>query len=186
MIKLVQYPQTDSSENLKQQIIALQETAWPSEEAKPWPSKPDIHITSFVLLDDDIAISHVAVVGKTINHKGNTYKTFGLSEVVTHPDYQKSGYGLQVIKEAAKYIGNNNPDISIFTCDPTVIPFYLLGGWSHLKGACLVGGTLEKPFRSDGLGLAVMIRFHSDKAKEHQEEFEKSDIYLELDENQLW
>lgn len=187
MIKLLQYPQTDDSETLKKKIIELQATAWPQESpSKPWPENPDTHVSSFVLVDNDLAMSHVAVVGKDIKHKDQTYKIFGLSEVVTHPSYKKSGYGLQLIKEAARFIENSEPDLSIFTCDPSIIPFYKQGGWTHIKDTCLVGGTLEKPFRSDSLGLATMIRFYSDKAVKYRHDFEGTDIYLELKENQLW
>lgn len=189
MVKLLQYPQTDCSENLKKQIIALQCTAWPpapGDEDKPWPENPETHISSFVFVDNDIAVSHVAVMGKNITHKGQIYKAFGLGEVVTHPSYQKSGFGLQLINKAATFIENKEPDISIFTCKHSLIYFYAQGGWSHMKDTCLVGGTRDNPFRSDSLGLATMMCFYSDKAKEHRQYFESSDIYLELREMQLW
>ncbi len=189
MIKLLQYPQTDCSENLRKQIIALQCTAWPltpGDEDKPWPGNPEIYISSFVLVDNDITVSHVAIMGKNITHKGQTYKAFGLGEVVTHPSYQKRGFGLQLINKAAAFIENNEPDISIFTCNPSLIYFYAQGGWEHIKNTCLVGGTRDNSFRSDSLRLATMMRFHSDKAKEHRQDFEDSDVYLELSEKQLW
>lgn len=55
-----------------------------------------------------------------------------------------------------------------------------------MKGACLVGGTREKPFRSDSLNLVTMMRFLSSDAKRHKADFENTDIILELGENQLW
>jgi len=189
MIKLSQYPQTDYSEDLRKQIIALQSTAWPptlGDEDKPWPGNPEIHISSFVLVDNDIAVSHVAIMGKNITHKDHTYKAFGLGEVVTHPSCQKRGFGLQLINMAGTFIENNEPDISIFTCKPSLIYFYAKGGWEYMKNTCLVGGTHDNPFRSDSLGLATMMHFYSDKAKEHRQDFENSDVYLELREKQLW
>jgi len=189
MIKLSQYPQMDSSENLRKQIIALQCTAWPQapgDEDKPWPKNQEIYLSSFVLVDNDIAVSHVAIMGKDITHKGQTYKAFGLGEVVTHPSYQKHGFGLQLINRAATFIENNEADISLFTCKPSLIYFYGQGGWEYMKNTCLVGGTHDNPFRSDSLGLATMIHFYSDKAKEHRQDFQNSDVYLELREKQLW
>lgn len=189
MIKLSQYPQIDCSENLRKQIIALQCTAWPpapGDEDKPWPGSPEIHISSFVLMDNNIVVSHVAIMGKDITHKGQIYKAFGLAEVVTHPSYQKRGFGLQLINKAAAFIENNKPDISLFTCKPSLINFYAQGGWEYMKNTCLVGGTRDNPFRSDSLGLATMMRFYSDKAKEHRQDFENSNVYLELGEKQLW
>lgn len=191
MIKLLQYPQKDCSEQLKKQIIALQCTAWPlpddcNIEDIQWPGNPGVHLTSFVLADDDIAVSHVAVLHKIIAHKGESYKAFGLGEVVTHPSYHRKGLGLRLIKEAAAFIENNSPDISIFTCKPSLINFYAQGGWEHMKSTCVVGGTRDNPFRSDSLGLAVMMRFYSARAIENRPDFEDSDVYLELKERQLW
>lgn len=191
MIRLIQYPQTDCTDSLKKQIIALQCTVWPIDPSSKlediiWPGNSETHVTSFALIDGSIAIGHIAIVGKTISHRGQTYNAFGLSEVVTHPSYQRKGYGLQLIREASAFIENCSPDICIFTCKPDLINFYTRGGWEHIKNTCLVGGTHEKPFRSDNLGLVTMMRFYSDKAKGNRQDFENSDIYLELKEKQLW
>ncbi|KNF08792.1 putative acetyltransferase involved in intracellular survival and like acetyltransferase [Gottschalkia purinilytica] len=185
MIKLLQYPQTDYFDHLKKQILLLQNIAWlstsePKAENVSWPKDPKIHLTSFVLIDNSSAISNVTVLGKNITHKGRSYKTFGLSEVVTHPSYRKQVLGLQLIKEATKFIENNNPDISIFTCEPSIVYFYTKEGWIHMENTCTVGGTLDNAFRSDSLGLATMMRFFSDKSKKHRQDFEHSDVYLEL------
>ena len=179
----------DCSDKLRQQIIELQATAWPLEPGdkdKPWPENPEVHLSSFVLLDNDTALSHVAVVGKSIVHQEETYNALGISEVVTHPSYQRLGYGLQLIKEAASFIKNSDPDISVFTCHPSLINFYVQGGWEYMENTCLVGGTYEHPFRSDSLGLATMMDFHSDKAKKNRNHFDNADIYLDLGEKQLW
>lgn len=191
MIKLVQYPQADCSEGLRKQIILLQCIAWPPTtesriEDICWPADLDNYLTSFALVDDNIAVSHVAVLGKDITHKGQAYRTLGLSQVVTHPSYRRKGFGLQIIKQAVSFIENSNPDISIFTCLPSLISFYSQGGWEYRADICLVGGTHENPFQSDSLGLATMIRFFSDKAKKHGQDFDNSDICLELKEGKLW
>ena len=55
-----------------------------------------------------------------------------------------------------------------------------------IPGACLVGGTREKPFRSDSLQLVTVGAFYSAQAYLHQQEFTHTDICLELGENQLW
>ena len=184
MMKVLQYPQTDRSEKLRRSILTLQNTAWPStsvNESLLWPGTLHYHKTSFVLIHEDILVSHVAVVGKDIIHEGIVYRAFGLSEVVTHPSYQKRGYGLELIKQAFRYIEGNDPDISVFTCNPSLVNFYTKGGWTHIKDTCVVGGSIDNPFRSDSLGLATMMCFHSRMAKDNQVNFLNSDIYLEIE-----
>jgi predicted acetyltransferase len=190
-MKLLQYPQIDCSEELKGQILKLQNTAWPVKhrtkvENANWAGNEDTYVTSLVLVEGSTAISHVAVLKKRIAHTNQKYLAFGLSEVVTHPDYKRQGYGLQLIREVSRFIESCAPDLSIFTCKPQLIDFYKLGGWFYAEDTCLVGGTYEKPFKSTDLGLATMMRLYSDKAKTHRQDFENSQVYLELKEKQLW
>lgn len=55
-----------------------------------------------------------------------------------------------------------------------------------MPGTCFIGGTKQKPFRSDSLNLVTMIMFLSPKSKQHREDFEDADIFFELGEDQLW
>jgi predicted acetyltransferase len=139
-----------------------------------------------VLLEENRIISHVAVPSKDIEHEGQTYRAFGLSEVMTAPSHRRQGFGLQLVKEATSYIESNNPDIGIFTCQPALVSFYTQGGWEHIDNTNVIGGTRQKPFRSDALGLSTMMRFFSEKAQQNRSAFEGADVYLELGENMLW
>lgn len=184
---LVQYPQQDNSSALKKQIIALENTVWKSDKSgQDFPSAPNTYVTSFVILEGSVAVCHAAVRKKILIHFGQKYSAYGLSEVVTHPNYQKMGLGSKILLEAANYIAYQHPDLGIFTCEPSKVPFYAKGGWQPCNCACLVGGTEAHPFRSDQLGLTTMINFFSAKAKSNQLLFENTDIFLELGENQLW
>lgn len=190
MLKLLQYPQENKSEHLKLQILTLQNLEWPAApgqqiETINWPDS-DTHKTSFVYVENNQAICHVAVVGKTITQNRLEYKAFGLIEVVTHPDHRGKGIGVDLLKVAASYIDTCMPDISLFTCKANLVPFYEKGGWHYFKEICIVGGTKQKPFRSDDLQLATMMKFHSPKAYNNKQDFLNTDIYLELQENKLW
>jgi len=172
------------------QIIELLSTAWPllpgatiSDEV--WP-EPDLHRTSFVLIDLDKPICQVSIFEKEINHKDNIYRAFGIGEVVTHPEYKKRGLGTKLMTEAATYIQTCSPDIVLFTCATGLIGFYESAGWQYMKTACIVGGTRENPFRSDELGLVSMMGFYSGFALNHQSDFENADVYLDLSERKLW
>lgn len=184
---LIQYPQENCDPTISQKIMELENTAWPdSTENEQFPSAPNTYVTSFVRFEENKAICHVGVRKSVFFHKGQKYTAYGLSEVVTHPCYQKQGLASETIKRAAQFIIGQCPDISIFTCDKSKVPFYTRGGWEAIKGACLVGGTKDKPFRSDDLNLVTMIMFISPNSKLHQADFENTDIMIELGENQLW
>lgn len=151
-----------------------------------FPSAPDTHVTSFVRLEEDTAICHVGIRKSPLLHKGNRYTTYGLSEVVTHPHYRNRGIASETIDKARRFIMSLQPDISIFTCKHNMVPFYTKCGWEEIPGACLVGGTKAKPFRSDDLNLITMIMFISTKGKLHKADFQNTDIIMELGENCLW
>ncbi len=183
----IQYPQERCDAELVRKMIALENTAWPGSGAEEeYPSAPDTFVTAFVLAEQDAVICHVGVRKSILLHKGRTYLAYGLSEVVTHPRWQNRGLASETIKKAAQFIIAQHADISIFTCEKNRVPLYTRGGWEEVKGACLVGGTREKPFRSDSLNLVTMMRFLSSDAKRHKADFENTDIILELGENQLW
>ena len=184
---LVRYPQERHGPEIIDQITALENTAWPGiGKTTAFPSAPDTHVTSFVLIHNGSAICHVGVRKSVLSHRGQTYLAYGLSEVVTHPYYQRRGIASRIIRAAVQFMTEERADISIFTCEKSRVPFYTRCGWSAVKGACLVGGTREKPFRSDSLGLVTMIRWISEKGKNHYSDFEQADLILELGENELW
>ena len=184
---LIQYPQERCDTDIVKKIVALENTAWPgSGEGEDYPLAPDTFVTSFVLLEQDRAICHVGVRKSILHHKGRKYLAYGLSEVVTHPYYQKRGIASEIIKKAAQFMIRQRPDIGIFTCEKSRVPFYTRGGWEEVNGACFVGGTKDKPFRSDSLNLVTMMMFISPKGKRHKTDFENTDIIFELGENQLW
>lgn len=184
-MQLLQYPQGKGGPEILESLLALESTAWPSDETT-FPSAPNTYVTSFILLDHGAAVCHVGVRKGRLHHRGEEYLAYGLSEVVTHPRYRRQGLASRMIKKAAQFIRDQQPDISIFTCEQHMAAFYAKGGWSLVGGACFVGGTREKPFRSDGLRLVTMMMFLSQKGKKHRADFENTDIVFELGENQLW
>lgn len=172
---------------IAEKIIALENTAWPQDTEDPvFPSAPDTYLTSFVLLENDVAVCHVGIRQSILHHKGEEYLAYGLSEVVTHPHYRRRGLATQTIERAIPFIASQQPDISIFTCAKDRVAFYTRCGWEAIPGACFIGGTEKQPFRSDSLDLVTMMRFISPKGKRHRQDFENTDIIFSLGENQLW
>ena len=191
MIELLNFHQEDCPTYIKKQIISLMRQEWPqafgdNEEDIHWPDSLETKPTSLVFVENNIVISHVAIPWKYISHEGQKYKAFGLSEVMTNPHFRQQGFGLRLIKEAYSFIEKNNPDISIFTCEPVLVHFYSKAGGEHYQNINLIGGTRNKPFRSDSLGLCTMINLFSTRAQNNLLSFEATDVYLELGERKLW
>ncbi|WP_028544090.1 GNAT family N-acetyltransferase [Paenibacillus taiwanensis] len=191
MQQLLQFSKEQCPFQYRSQIVELMRQEWPAafdgrDDDMEWVHQVDTNPTSFLLIENEIVISYLAVPWKQVMHGGERYKAFALSEVVTNPIYRNQGYGLRLIKEAMSFIRHHQPDISIFTCKPELIHFYSQGGWSFIKGTHLIGGTRHKPLRSDLLGLCTMINLFSDKARRNQSDFKDADIYLELGEQLLW
>lgn len=172
---------------LARAIVELEQTAWPSDDPdERFPSAPETYAASIVAFEGSRAVGHTAVRKKAFVHRGVSYTGYGLSEVVVHPQWQRRGIGSEMIRRAADFISACAPDVSLFTCEPSRVGFYQRGGWRAAKDACLVGGTRERPFRSDRLGLTVMVRSFSSRAILHRADFDGADIWIELGENQLW
>ena len=184
-MKLVQYSQPGCDEWIKEKIQALEALEWGGAE-EPFPSAPDTYMTSFVLLEGGVAVCHAAVRKSRLRCRGEEYTACGLSEVVTHPDYRLRGLALRLVEQATQWIADRQPDIGVFTCERGRVGLYERAGWKWAKNACLVGGTGEKPLRSDSFQLAVMVRFFSDRARARRAELENAELVLELGEGQLW
>lgn len=181
-MELIQY-----NPSLAGQALALENTAWPQDaEDEVFPSAPNTYFTSFVWMEDHEAVCHVGIRKSPLQHRGESYWAYGLSEVVTHPRYQNQGLATRAILRAKQCILEQEPDLSIFTCAQDRVGFYTRCGWQVLPGTCLVGGSREKPFRSDSLNLATLMLLISPKAQAHRRDFEGADIFLDLGENQLW
>lgn len=185
-MELLQYPRDIQGEEIEKKILLLEASAWKPEAEERFPLAPGTYETSFLLMEQGQVVSHAAVRKSPLSHAGKIYTAYGLSEVTTHPLWRKRGLGSRVVRAAGEYILSQKPDMSIFTCVPDKVSFYAAAGWEPLPGSCFVGGTKARPFRSDSLGLTVMIRWISERALAHRLDFENADIVFELGEDQLW
>lgn len=183
---LALYPLEVRGAAVERAILDLEATAWDRVPGETFPSAPETHAASFVLLEGKAAVCHVGIRQASLFHSGQSYAVCGLSEVVTHPLRRGQGLATALCLRAADWIRAQGADLSLFTCAPERIALYGRAGWKPIPGACLVGGTREEPFRSRDLGLVTLGMFLSPRARKHAAEFEHEDIILELGRNQLW
>lgn len=167
--RLALYPQEVCGAAIERAILDLEATAWDGVPGETFPSAPETHAASFVLLEGERAVCHVGIRRARLLHRGQSYAVCGLSEVVTHPLRRGQGLATALCLRAAERAA-----------------LYGRAGWEPIPGACLVGGTREAPFRSGDLGLVTLGMFLSPRAREHAADFAHADIVLELGRGQLW
>ena len=90
--RLALYPQEVRGAAIERAILDLEATAWDRVPGETFPSAPETHAASFVLLEGERAVCHVGIRRARLLHRGQSYAVCGLSEVVTHP--LRRGQGL--------------------------------------------------------------------------------------------
>lgn len=90
--RLALYPQEVRGAAIERAILDLEATAWDRVPGETFPSAPETHAASFVLLEGEAAVCHVGIRRARLLHRGQSYAVCGLSEVVTHP--LRRGQGL--------------------------------------------------------------------------------------------
>ena len=90
--RLALYPQEVRGAAIERAILDLEATALDRTPGETFPSAPETHAASFVLLEGERAVCHVGIRRARLLHRGQSYAVCGLSEVVTHP--LRRGQGL--------------------------------------------------------------------------------------------
>lgn len=183
-MQIIFYPQQDSSQELRGQILALEDLAWPSFRGAPWPQRE--HRASLCGQENGLLIAHAAVTAATLSHKGQCYRAFGLCEVVVHPEYRGRGLASALIVAAREYMQREGADLGVFTCEPALCKLYADAGWKRMDGLCVRGGTSPNALRSDALGLCTLLGLFSPKAISHQSDFICGELILPLEAGELW
>jgi GNAT superfamily N-acetyltransferase len=129
-----------------------------------------------MLVDGPALISSATVVWKMIEHAGQSYKTFGLSGVLTYPAFRKKGHGRSVVDAATDYICTvGDADMAILWTHPDLHAFYAQSGWEHPAGITVTIGNPNSPHPFEG---HLMMMFLSERAKTHRPDFEATPVYF--------
>ena len=178
-MRFASYPEHAVPRELRAQMIALQEQAWPSSgDLAPWHDS-SLHPVSVLLVDDDDRVlAALDILSKPISHAGETFEASGISALVTDVRARGKGYGRALAHASLTMMREAGADLGIFTCDRGLQGFYEGAGWQYLPGAVLVGGTREAPFPSDQFDKVTMGSFFSAKAKGARERFVETRIDL--------
>ena len=154
MLRIATYPEGDTPEALRRQVLAAQDEAWPSDSGSAAASLAPVHDpalqpVSMLLVEGDTVVSALDVLFKQIEHAEWSLAAAGLSTVVTPLAHRGRGFGRMLVTHAYEAMPTFGVDLGVFTCDRPLQGFYAACGWEWLPGTVLVGGTPEEPFPSD-------------------------------------
>jgi aminoglycoside 2'-N-acetyltransferase I len=191
VIEIIVCPEAKLPDDLRTQTLKALRDEWlgaftGAKAGRTQLNDPALHAMIFSLVVDSQLASHVSVPQKTIVHRGEPCRAYGLSGVLTVPAFRGRGYGEQVVRAATAFMEQDGADIGLFTCDPPLRTFYERCGWAVLERASLVGGTRAKPFPSNALGKTTFARFFSACAQARRNDFVDTTIWLDLPEGDLW
>ncbi len=165
-MEVLSWPEAEVPLELRVQVVALQDQAWPAAEASgpaPWHDQA-LRPVEMVLVDDGVVLAALDILSKEIEHGGERYAASGLSTVVTATDRRGQGHGSTLVRAAREAVARSGADLGIFTCDPPLREFYERCGWRVLKGTVLIGGTPDDPFPSDRFDKVTLAAFFSERA----------------------
>lgn len=183
---LLTYTNQEFPADLKCQVLSfLRVVFWEGftgeNRLRDWITAERYHPLHFVLVENGLVVSHTEVVWKYLEHAGQTYKTYGLTGVLTFPSFRHEGHGLQVVRAASDWIAASDADIGMFHCDPALQGFYARCGWIPMAGAVTLTGPRENPNVSSE---RMMMQFFTEKGRQGQERFERLPVYF--DEDDTW
>lgn len=175
----------DSSFN--KDLTTLFHRVWPTTCPSPhqkatYAHHPALKVQSFALYFEGRLISYTGIVQQTVTFKGEAFKIAGLSAVATDPDFQGQGWGSFIIARANEWLEKQETiDFGLFTCAPSLLPFYQqVGHWILAPHLRLIGNDEKKALTSDALDVQVLVSPYSEKAKKEKLPQQQGTINLHL------
>jgi len=150
-VEILHWPEAEVPPPIRRQVAALADDTEPAgpENSPELRHDPALRPVSLVLLVEGRVLAGLAILSKSLDHRGERYAASGLSTVVTHPAVRRRGYGRRLIVAAREAMCAAGADLALFTCDTPLSPFYESGGYMVLPGTVLVGGVPDEPLPSD-------------------------------------
>lgn len=153
---IVSFPEAETPPDLRAQIRALHEQAWPASGEGP-AHDPGLTPVTVALFTGGTVVAVLDVLTKRLDHDGQQYHASGLSSVITDQHSRHRGHGTRLVRAAHAVIAASGADVALFSCDRPLAGFYAAAGWQLLAGTVLVGGTSEDPLATDAPGFDKVV-----------------------------
>ncbi|MGE0539180.1 MAG: GNAT family N-acetyltransferase [Dehalococcoidia bacterium] len=181
MVEQFTYAAAALPSHLRWQILDFLRMEWPEGFAgdnrlREWISPAHEHPMHIVLVDGDLLVSHTEVKRKDLEHDGVIYKAYGLSGVLTYPQFRREGYGLQVVEAGKRHIERTDADIAIF--NSRLRGFYERAGFIPMESLHMTYGDPAHPTVSDE---TTFMLFLTEKGRAGRRSFETRPVYFGAD-----
>jgi GNAT superfamily N-acetyltransferase len=141
---------------------------------------PDLHPTYFLVVDGRTVQSYGRTIWARIEHLSQSYKLYGLGDVVTRATRRKMGYGSRVVEAATAHIhGDREADAAVLLTEPKLKALYVRYGWEHVSGMMI---STSEHTRMLGVGSFPMMLFVSTTARAARTSFLTHPLVLPGDE----
>ncbi len=162
------YLKQDVPRDIATQIRSGHRFVWPEVNAG-WtkiespPVKFPVERRTFVLVEDELLVSHAEANIRAVELGGVPYKVGGLSGVFTYPSHRGGGGAQRVVGAATEFLKSSPIDFALLFCGDRVKSLYDRTGWMQLPEAKIFYGDRENPTaKTDNF---IMSLFVSEKAK---------------------
>jgi GNAT superfamily N-acetyltransferase len=140
--RLMRYLKHEVPREIAAQIRSYVRVQWPHLDGRGgtiWDVRPSEAMT-FVLMEDELLVSHAEVKRKDFEFEGEILKVLGVSAVFTYPAWRGSGYGKQIVAAASDSIRTGEADAGILFCGEGRRKLYESCGWKAMTSTV----TLER------------------------------------------
>ncbi|NBF08144.1 GNAT family N-acetyltransferase [Pseudomonas sp. Fl4BN1] len=155
---------------LQKEITSLLDDAFPSSENEQAETsethRKELNARSFYCYMDKKLVGYAAIIQTTIKIGDEEFHVAGPTCVATSPNYCGRGIGTELVKQATIWLEKQPQiDFGMFTCKPSLVPFYSrASGWKVAPNVIVVGSLEAGALTSTSLDCAVLMRLFSKKA----------------------
>ena len=96
---MMTFPEAEVPVELRGQMLALQDQAWPAVETTggPWHDPALAPVSTLLVRDDGKVLAALDVLSKEVEHAGEWWSASGLAAVVTDEAERGRGYGGRLV-----------------------------------------------------------------------------------------
>lgn len=135
-----------------------------------------LHPIYVVMVEGDALYSATGLYWVTVEHEGQTYKLYGLGDVLTYPAFRKKGYGSALIRKATDIMRDDpDADIGLLWTQEHNFSFYENCGWERMPDVTITHGEKDQPDIEEEMPFML---FFSDRAKANRANFSRSPLYI--------
>ncbi|MBX7220870.1 MAG: GNAT family N-acetyltransferase [Blastocatellia bacterium] len=183
MIQILKFDSIDDiPPPLVEQVQQLLLAQW-GDPDEPELSHPviqsELHPVYFLVTEDRRVRSYTRTIWKQTAHLGDSFKLYGLGDVIADPQFRQHGFGGMVVEAASNHIRSDpQADAAFLITEPRLGKFYGRYGWEHIPELRVTNDEDELDDESE----FSMMMFLSPKAQAARAKWCREPLHLTDDE----